>query len=104
MEYIIPGLFGVVVAIIEAGAYRDRKRAEADRKRVDKRAADRAEESRLSMQMMDASIELCFATALAVESHQVNGKMKTAKEKAEQAQTEYNAYIRKLAAEKIAKV
>jgi len=102
-QYIIPGVFAAIVAIIEAVAARDRKTLKDGRERDERRAADRAEESRLSMRMMDAMLELEIATALAVEGGKLNGEMTAAKRKANEAADTYHEFVEKIAARQIAK-
>lgn len=94
----------VVVAVIEALAARGRKTAREDTEKNEKRAEDRAKESRLGMKMMDASLDLGVATALAVEQCKINGEMKAAKLKASAAQAEYQEFLQEVAARLIAKV
>ena len=103
IEYIIPAAAAVIVAIIEAIAARERKRAKNAEARVDRRAQRRAEESRLSMRMMDASLELGVATALAVEQHRTNGELAAAKRAAAEAQADYKRFLEQIAAEQLAK-
>ena len=67
------------------------------------RAAVRAEESRLSMLMMAANIDLGIATALAVEQHKFNGELKAAKASAEAAKEAYNTFILGIASKSITK-
>lgn len=100
MEYIgeiITGIFGLLVVWLEVRTTRDRKHTE-------KRAAQRAMESKLSMQMQDANISLALATALAVESGHTNGELKEAKAKAVAAQTEYRDFIMEVASEQTTKI
>jgi hypothetical protein len=102
-EIIIPALAAIVVAIIEAFAVRDRNANKRRQERIDRHAEIRAEESRLSMKMMSASIELGLATALALVEGKLNGEMKRAREKAEKAQEEYFTFVDELAARVITK-
>lgn len=102
-QYIIPAAAAVIVAIVEAIAARERRQQKEDKKRVDARAQRRAEESRLSMRMMDASLELGVATALAVENHRMNGEMAAAKKAAAEAQADYKLFVERVAAEQLAK-
>ena len=102
-QYIITAASSVLVAIIGAISAIDHKRRKQSEARSEARAEIRAEESRLSMAMMSASIGLGIATALAVEKHKINGEMKAAKEKAAKAQTDYNDFLKKIAARQVAK-
>lgn len=102
-EYIIPAAAAVIVAIIEAVAARDRKRVKSHEAKAAERAERREEEARLSMRMMDASLELGLATALAVENHRLNGEMTLARENAQEAQAAYRQFIEHIAAKQLAK-
>ena len=101
---IISGIAIVLVAIIEAIAAMDRKRSKSDRQRSERRAAVRAEESKLAMQMMDANLDLALATATAVEQGKLNGEMKAARDKAREAQENYRMFIRNVAAREVVKI
>ena len=103
LEYGVPALAAVVVAIIEAIATRERKANKVMQDKIEKRAVLRAEESHLSMQMMNASISLGVATALAVEEKRLNGEMRAAKAEAEEAQRAYHAFCERIAAKEISK-
>lgn len=95
MEYIsevISGVFALLVVWVEARSARERKR-------VEKRAALRAQENRLSMKLAEANLSLSLATELAVERGETNGEMKEAKIQAKAAQEEYLEFIRGLASE-----
>ena len=87
---IISGVFAVIVVCIEVRATRDRKRTEEC-------AAIRAKESKLAMKMQDAGLSLSLATAIAVERGEMNGEMKTARDKAKTAQEEYEDFVHELA-------
>lgn len=86
----------VLVAVIETGNRRDRKRTEA-------RSARRAEESRLSMEMMSANNKLSLVTAKKVMGHQTNGDVEDAMQAALRAQQEYEDFKTRLAAGQVAK-
>ena len=94
----------ILVALIEMRASKDRKVDQVYKSKTERRERQRAEESRLGMQMMDASLELGVATALAVEQGKMNGEMHSARESAAEARCEYRALIQKLASDEIAKM
>ena len=94
----------VLVAIIEALATIERRSAKGARERMEKREEARAMETRLAMQMMDANLELGLATAIAVEEGKLNGEMKAAKAKAQEAQERYQSFIVDLAAHQVVKI
>jgi hypothetical protein len=96
MEYIselISGAVLVIVSLIEVRATRERKKRSEDKEKTEKRAALRAEESLLSMQIQEANLSLSLATALAVERQKTNGEMKEAREKAKLAQDKYLEFM-----------
>jgi hypothetical protein len=101
---VISGITLIIVALIEMVAARGRKREKEARALSERRAVDRAKENRLAMKMMDASLDLSLATAMAVEQCKINGEMKTAKEKARVAQKDYQEFLQEIAARQIAKV
>ena len=87
----------VIVAVIETRNSKSRKRTEA-------RAARRAEESRLSMELMSATCKLATVTAKAVTGHKTNGDVEEALEAAGQARQEYEEFKTQLAAGQLAKI
>lgn len=87
----------VIVAVIETRNGQSRKRTEA-------RAARRAEESRLSMEMMFATCKLATVTAKAVTGHKTNGDVEDALREADRAQEQYEDFKTQLAAQQVAKV
>lgn len=108
---LIAAIGAIVVALIEALAARDRKKAAHDRKeakaaqeRAEKHAEIRAKESRLSMKMMDANIQLSVVNANALLGGHNNGNVERAREAAEIAQAEYRAFIQSLAASAVVEV
>lgn len=85
-QYIIPAAATVMVAVVEALAARDRKRAKVREDR-------RAEESRLSMQMMSATLQLATVTANALTGGHNNGNVERAKASAEKAEKDYQSFL-----------
>lgn len=102
-EYIIPAAAGIVVAVIEALAARDRMKAKKDRERAEARYALREEESRLSMQMADATLQLSIVTANALTGGRNNGNVERARQAAAKAEAEYEAFHNRLAAHEVTK-
>jgi len=99
MEYlgnIISGGVLVLVSIIEARATIDRRDRAAEKAKNDKRAALRAKESALSMQMQSAALDLADATALAVQQGKCNGEMSRAREKAKTTQDNYEEFLQEI--------
>lgn len=93
----------VIVAVIEAVAVRDRKRAKEDKERVERRAAVRERESRLSMEMTSAACALALVTAKKVTGMHTNGDVEEAMTKAKAAQKEYQDFLEDVAAHQVAK-
>ena len=94
---IITGVFAVIVAVCEAIAAKDRKRAE-------RHAKLRAEESRLSMQMIDATLQLSIVTANALTNGHNNGNVERARTAAKKASEDYYDFLRKVASSECTKV
>ena len=102
-EYIIPAAAAVIVAIIEAIAARERKRARRRDEDMHERSERRAEESRLSMAMMSATLQLSIVTANALTGGHNNGNVEAAKAAATEAEAEYQAFLQRVAAAEIAR-
>lgn len=79
-EYIIPAAAMVIVAIIEALAAADRRRAKKDRDEDEARQKDRDELLILVVQSTGAAIALGEATAHALQRGHTNGDMERALE------------------------
>lgn len=103
-DAVITALAAVVVAVIEAAAAWDRRQSRQDRARAEKRAARRAEESRLSMDLMSANCALALVTAKKLAGLHTNGDVEEAMEAAKMAQTAYQDFLRDQAAGQVAKV
>ena len=78
----VTALAAVLVAVIEALAAWDRRKARAAGARAEKRAARRAEESRLSMDLMSANCALAPTTAKKLAGLHTNGDVEEAMEAA----------------------
>ena len=100
-QYIIPGCFEVIVAIIELLAAKDRKQTKKFTEDLEKRAALREEESRLSMQMNYATLQLSIVTANALTGGHNNGNVEQAKMNAQKAEADYQHFLQKVAASTI---
>ena len=104
---IVGGLFlfaqGVTVAIIAGLFSRENKKREAENTKIEKRAAVRAEESRLAMRFMSANTSLAVATGMALKEGRTNGKMDNALAEAGAAQAEYFEFINAIASEQMVK-
>lgn len=102
-QYIIPGVFAVIVAIIELVANRDRKHTKQLTEELEKKSALREEESRCSMQMMYATLQLSIVTANALTGGHNNGNVEQAKLAAQTAEADYQKFLQKVAASAINK-
>lgn len=87
----------IVVAIIETKASKNRSRTE-------ERAKRRETESKLSMELMSASVDLSYVTSLAVTGGHTNGNVEAAQKKAKAAQDNYEAFLRSETAHAVAKI
>ena len=96
-QYIIPAIAAIIVAIIEV-------RGSKDRKRTDARAARRARESRLSMDMMLATLEMCDCLCIALQGGRTNGNVEEARDKAKDARDAYLSFLRDQAATQVSKI
>lgn len=101
--YIIPGVCSILVAWVEARANADRKAAKADKEHTERREARRSEETRLSMELANATCKCALVTAKAVTNQHLNGDVEDAMQEAEEAQGKYQAFIVATAAKQCAK-
>ena len=92
----------IVVAVIVGLFNRERKHNKIENEKVEKRAALRAEESRLAMKLMSANTGLAMVTSLAVKNGKINGEMEQALANAKAAQREYYDFINRIAAKQFA--
>lgn len=103
-EATINALALVLVAVIESAAAWDRRQTRRERQRVERRAARRAEESRLSMDLMSANCALALTTAKKLSGMHTNGDVEEAMQAARAAQEAYTDFLQHQAAEQVAKV
>ena len=104
LEVAIVGLIQAVMVAVIGGLFaRNSKKQKVETELIEARAAIRAEESRLSMQLMSASVNLGVVTAVAVKDGKANGNVNEAVSKAHIAQQEYYNFINTLAAKKLSK-
>lgn len=101
---LISAASAICVAILTGLFARDSRRRKAADDDQKAHAQMRAKESRLSMQLMSASVKLGIATAMAVEQQKFNGEMKDARESADRAQKAYWEFINNTAADEVTKV
>lgn len=103
-QYVIPGLFTVLVAIIELIAAKDRKQSKKYQDRLKRHEQQRAKETKLQMEMNSATLQLCVVTSNALTGGHNNGNVERARQAAKDAEDAYNAYIQELAANQVAKL
>ena len=93
---VVSALALIIVALIQRDAKKTQKRADA-------RAARRERESRLSMDMMAANMELADVTAIALSGGKLNGNVEAARAQAAKARKDYDDFLRDEAAHAVAK-
>ena len=103
-EALITAAAAIIVAVIECAAAIERRQVRQDRQRMERRATRRAEESRLSMDLMYATCALSLTTAKKLAGHHTNGDVEEAMAKAVEAQEKYWEFTRQQTAENVAKV
>lgn len=92
----------IIVAIIEWRAYNDRKAMATAKAEEELRQKQREKESRLSMKMMNATMQLSIVSANALTNGHNNGNVEDARKAAAEAQAEYNTFLQEVAAHSIA--
>ena len=100
---IISAIGLVVVALIEAFAAKDRKKASEERRLILERSEIRAQESRLSMALMRSTCELSLETTKALRDGYTNGTLDGRMKKAEMALADYNDFLEKETARAVSK-
>lgn len=93
----------VVVALIGRSQKTEQTKAEEARAKAEARAQTREKESRLSMDLMEATSELSDVIAIAVSGGHVNGNVEAAREKAKRARDAYQTFVLDQAAHNVAK-
>lgn len=94
--YIIAAVASIIVAVIEVRGQRERKRTEA-------RAERRETESRLSMDLMIATSEMCDVLCIALQGGKINGNVEEARKKGSTARDNYRKFLADTAAHQVAK-
>lgn len=94
----------VLVAVIEAAAAWDRRQAKGERSRAEARAARRAEESRLSMDLMSACCALSLTSAKKLAGMHTNGDVEEAMTAAKNAQSAYTDFLQRQVSERVSKI
>lgn len=94
-------LIAGAATVLAAGAeYRSRKSA----RQAEARAARRATESRLAMDLMYATCSLSLTTAKKLAGQHTNGDVEEAMRAAETARTAYIGFVRSEAAHSVSKI
>ena len=94
-QYWIPALASIVIVIIEAIAAKERKDTKDDREL-------RQQESRLSMDMMLTTSEMCDVLCNALQGGKTNGNVEQARGAAKKARDAYESFLREQASKKLA--
>lgn len=102
--FIISAFSLIIVAIIGKEQRVEHGKTEKARAREEERAKIRETESRLSMDLMEATSELSDVIAIAVSGGKVNGNVEAARERAKVARENYHDFIRDLAAKNVTKL
>ena len=95
-QYIIPALAAIIIAIIEGVAAKERKSTKEDREL-------RQQESRLSMDMMLTTSEMCDVLCNALQGGKTNGNVEKARAEAKRARDAYESFLREQAAKQVAR-
>ena len=93
----------VVVALIGKTQKAEQAKAEAGRAKAEARAKVREQESRLSMDLVEATSELADVIAIAVSGGKVNGNVEAARERAKGARENYHDFIHEQTAKNVMK-
>lgn len=94
--YIIPGICTIICAWIGA-------KSEKRRKKDERRAQLRQNESLLSLRMMDATLQLSVVSANALTGGHNNGNVEAAREAAQKVAEEYQEFMRGVMAFEVGK-
>jgi len=100
---VFPVVGTIVVAVIEKNASKERQEQKEKDEKAEERAKLREKESRLSMKMLDATLQLSIVEANALTGGHNNGNVERARQSAEAAQAEYNAFLQEIAAHEVSK-
>jgi FtsZ-interacting cell division protein ZipA len=95
-QYIIPGIVSIIIVIVEALAAKERRSTKDDREL-------RRQESRLSMDMMLTTSEMCDVLCNALQGGKTNGNVEQARSEAKRARDAYEAFLREQAARQVSK-
>ncbi len=98
----IIGCFQMIAVAVIGGLFaRDSRKRKKQLEDAEVRAALRAEESRLNMKLLSASLGLSVETAHAIKRGHTNGEMEEALGTAEAVKSEYYNFVNSVAAKQI---
>lgn len=101
---VLVAVIGGIFARDRVKAQKEKELAEQEKERVERRAAERAEESRLSMEMIAANSAVTLVIAKKVLDMHTNGDVERALHHFDEVQEDYNQFLRKVVARQVAKV
>lgn len=93
-QYLIPAITSIIIVVVEAVAARERKKTKEDRE-------VRQRESRLSMDMMMTTSEMCDVLCNALQGGKTNGNVEKARTEAKKARDAYESFLREQASKKL---
>ena len=102
-QYVISGIFMIIVALIEAQAAKDRKNRKEEIERQKRHEEERANELRLSMCLIHATLQLSVVSSNALTGGHNNGNVERARLAAKKAEEEYDNFLKELGAKQVAK-
>ena len=100
LEFLMPLVLAVSIYFLQREIDKKFKKQEAEDNRrhaqADKRAELRREADRVNGEMLEAAMELAYATSVAVEKGKTNGEMKKARKMYEDAKKERGIFLKKV--------
>lgn len=103
LAIVFPVVGTIIVAIIGKNATKAQEEQKQKDDKAEEQAKMRERESRLSMKMIDASLQLSIVEANALTGGHNNGNVERARAAAEAAQIEYHAFLQEIAAHEVSK-
>lgn len=103
LAIVFPVVGTIIVAIIGKNATKAQEKQKQKDDKAEEQAKMRERESRLSMKMIDATLQLSIVEANALTGGHNNGNVERARAAAEAAQIEYHAFLQDIAAHEVSK-
>lgn len=103
LAIVFPVVGTIIVAIIGKNATKAQEEQKQKDDKVEEQAKMRERESRLSMKMIDATLQLSIVVANALTDGHNNGNVERARAAAEAAQIEYHTFLQDIAAHEVSK-